>query len=376
MKDEWLKKMQAYERGELSPEEEKAFEDELEKLEAYQSHIENQTPEERKTRSNSSEAKLSKSVRKGKWRALLSNAFSAFALFMLITMVSAILTSIYYGAFSKEVQRDVTRSVFATQYPNIRMNSSGFSSGFYFNATLDGQLVKSFGSYEEDVGTFHIKNILDLWGIGSLDFYGTEHAPINTFFDPSVSNVESDWGTLERLPEGTLSEVYVTLAAPKSLDEVFQHLEPLETIYPQWYAVDVGETDEFSRSEPIGFPDDPFILDYLPAPESETMTEEKTGWFSSTGSSSSSRGIEVYGDEEVRIDIFKEMLRVVANNQRLVKNLTNHFAVSSEDALAYVNENGVQIYGLVLTGPTKELLKLQEETWVKHLRVNDSILWK
>ena len=43
--------------------------------------------------------------------------------------------------------------------------------------------------------------------------------------------------------------------------------------------------------------------------------------------------------------------------------------------IKYLESNGFQHYGVVITGPTKEVLKLQEETWVGELVVDEVSFW-
>jgi len=38
-------------------------------------------------------------------------------------------------------------------------------------------------------------------------------------------------------------------------------------------------------------------------------------------------------------------------------------------------QNGIHLYGAVITGPVKELLTLREVSWVQDLRVGEVRLW-
>ena len=46
-----------------------------------------------------------------------------------------------------------------------------------------------------------------------------------------------------------------------------------------------------------------------------------------------------------------------------------------EDRIAYMKENGVNMFGVVVTGPTKEILKLKDEQWVGGMKVGEVRLW-
>ena len=49
--------------------------------------------------------------------------------------------------------------------------------------------------------------------------------------------------------------------------------------------------------------------------------------------------------------------------------------IDVDASLAYVEQNGVRLYGAVITGPVKELLTLREVPWVHDLRVGEVRLW-
>lgn len=41
----------------------------------------------------------------------------------------------------------------------------------------------------------------------------------------------------------------------------------------------------------------------------------------------------------------------------------------------YVKDNGVKVYGIVITGPSKELLKLQNSPHVRYATLGDIEVW-
>ena len=41
----------------------------------------------------------------------------------------------------------------------------------------------------------------------------------------------------------------------------------------------------------------------------------------------------------------------------------------------YVKDNGVKVYGIVITGPSKELLKLQNSPHVRYATLGDIEIW-
>lgn len=40
-----------------------------------------------------------------------------------------------------------------------------------------------------------------------------------------------------------------------------------------------------------------------------------------------------------------------------------------------MKENGVNMFGVVVTGPTREILKLKDEQWVGGMKVGEVRLW-
>lgn len=65
--------------------------------------------------------------------------------------------------------------------------------------------------------------------------------------------------------------------------------------------------------------------------------------------------------------------KYVKNDKELMKDNSINNGVGSK--AAYVIKNGLIIYGLQLTGPTKELLKLQDSLDIRYENVTDVDFW-
>lgn len=91
MKRTFEEKLQAYEKGELTEEERKAFEKELDTLENI---FENG---EKQNNNNSFNKKEQKILRRGKWKARIQTAFFVFIIFIGVLFISMIGTGIYYS---------------------------------------------------------------------------------------------------------------------------------------------------------------------------------------------------------------------------------------------------------------------------------------
>lgn len=80
------------------------------------------------------------------------------------------------------------------------------------------------------------------------------------------------------------------------------------------------------------------------------------------------------GDEgKLREENFLKTLKLMQTYRSITKQIVPSFKI--DEAINYLEANGVKLYGAVVTGPTKELLKLQEEAWVKTARVGEVRLW-
>jgi len=83
--------------------------------------------------------------------------------------------------------------------------------------------------------------------------------------------------------------------------------------------------------------------------------------------------LDTYGDGELRNAHFIKSLRLMQEYKLISERVAPFIDVDA--SLAYVEENGVHLYGAVITGPVKELLTLREVSWVHDLRVGEVRLW-
>ncbi|WP_176544548.1 anti sigma factor C-terminal domain-containing protein, partial [Bacillus thuringiensis] len=78
-------------------------------------------------------------------------------------------------------------------------------------------------------------------------------------------------------------------------------------------------------------------------------------------------------DTETPEDTVIEMIRILSTHTETVSKI----AIIPEKELKldkryqYVKDNGVKVYGIVITGPSKELLKLQNSPHVRYATLGD-----
>ena len=82
-------------------------------------------------------------------------------------------------------------------------------------------------------------------------------------------------------------------------------------------------------------------------------------------------------DSAIREEYFMSNMEFLLNNEGLAKKLYrgNPSELLLQKRFAYLQEKGIQVYGLVVTGPTKELLKLRDLEGVHSPAVGDVQLW-
>lgn len=189
--------------------------------------------------------------------------------------------------------------------------------------------------------------------------------------DPRTGKVTSSqinngvWKTLEKLPEGTVAELAfstTTFMEPKKLTKM---LEPYD-VEVVWMPIYTGEFKSFDA-----FP-----------------TGEGSVNLTIYDSFGLSGGLKV-SDDYSKIWVGQNLTNGVRDSQRVMlenmeKLLNNEKKSYIEDFLGlsylqerydYLKKNGFQAYGAVVTGPTKELLKLKNIEGVSNQKLGDVELW-
>ncbi|MBE9913355.1 hypothetical protein G8C92_04765 [Paenibacillus donghaensis] len=390
MTDDFRRKLQDYKDGKLADEERAELERELEKMEVYQSYLDEMMGSEEGTGTKSEaltsreekmhkrEAKL---LRKGKWKFRFGTLLTLFSLFIWFTFLSGIGSAIYFSAGEPDVNdvlKDVVESAIAVGYPNVSVHMSS-NSGMYFNLKLNGKMTKRVGDERVEVGDLS-GNFLFSW-LRTYDFAWLDQETNNKFFYfPSDQSIDSsrEWKRLDKLPEGTVAEAYVSYKQLYPTGDFLKLFEGKQ-IEPLWFAVDNGEAMAKGKkgfdpiiTSPIGFPAYP---NWHPGDGKVTKGEtHKTGLFTSFSTSSTSYpAIEQYGSAKIRNENFIKSLRILAEHKMAASRLIPF--VDMKESLEYLEKNGVKIYGAVVTGPTKEILKLKEDPAVSGIHVGKVALW-
>lgn len=189
--------------------------------------------------------------------------------------------------------------------------------------------------------------------------------------DPRTGKVTSSqinngvWKTLEKLPEGTVAELAFSTTTFMEPKKLIKMLEPYD-VEVVWMPIYTGEFKSF----------DPF------------PTGEGSVNLTIYDSFGLSGGLKV-SDDYSKIWVGQNLTNGVRDSQRVMlenmeKLLNNEKKSYIEDFLGlsylqerydYLKKNGFQAYGAVVTGPTKELLKLKNIEGVSNQKLGDVELW-
>ena len=353
--------------GKLPEKKKKEFEAELERLEEYQAIIdenigdaEEETTIENKT-SIINQAKL---LRRSKWKARFQNALTAIGIIFIITFIGwfsmftcKLLTQRYYNSGNHKVQiyQDVVSSLVAVTQPNVRVRSNMGNSGTFFTLNIKTELSKTVGREDIKAGYMNMKFSFDKVKYPDRK-WDLNQGPNHTFLYPNPSKWKgyaTDWKKLEILGEGTVVEAFISLDKFYETEEILQKFKDKE-LSLLWFAVDTG-ADAIVEDRPnfmtysLGFPTN------VPVIHGED--------------------IEFYSSGKLRNENFITTLGLLKKYESIADTLVLNSKLDLQRRLDYVNKNGVKIYGVVVTGPSKEILKLKDEQWITNMRTGEVMLW-
>lgn len=379
MTERFKQQLKDYAEGKLSGEEQAELEREMAKLEAYQEHMEDmlenkdrQFFHESKHESPELNPKKAKRLMKsGKRKARFWSVGTVFGLFVILTFLNSAITSVYYSTgkpIRQDFYRDVLSSAVAVSRPNTTVALSSGPTGILsmkYSGMLNKQIGTEYvaaGAYEQTIRLNQsLGNGTDPYRQGGSSNGVYFHLPESV--DQERSSVQ--WNRLSMLPEGTVAEAFVSLDRYYTTDEALKLLSDFD-LKLLWLAVYTGEdkgADAGFVYQPLGFPLNP-IWHY---DDIESIVRD--------GSMTTTKypAIQETGDGERRDQNFIDTLKLLQKQKSITSAIVPFSQIKK--ALAYVEENGVSIYGLVLTGPSKELLKLQEAPVIKDIQLGEVRLW-
>ncbi|MDT8860383.1 anti-sigma factor [Alkalihalobacillus sp. MEB130] len=316
---------------------------------------------------------------KTKWKNRAKNVWMIFLIVIVGSIVSALLTAFYYGFGSTEggigeKASQVLRTATQMTMPNVYLGGGGINTNVFFTMNMDFHIGKQLGRENKGLGRLHGKMFFHQltvnreWADGQYDvkLYFLHPHSVETQPEREQSfykeTLDETFETLKILPEGTVSEVAITFDQLYDLDDVYDLLEGYEFDIV-WYAIDTGVEGD----------GDPHRSPYLSANSGILGFHERSIFDLSGGNGS----IETRGEGQKRADAFKRGLHLLAENEKLANRYVWYMEEDKtlEERYHFVEENGVKTYGVVVTGPTKELLALQENDFIIYATLGEVDFW-
>ncbi|MFF2885922.1 anti sigma factor C-terminal domain-containing protein [Paenibacillus sp. NPDC057967] len=371
-----------YLRGECTPEEERQAEEHLEQCPACQERLDQAmaaqaplVPPTTTEQAAPSSGKQQRWMRRAKWRNRVSTAVNLLSAFILLSILSGITTGLLYGLGGSSSTSERLPKVLGTAVgmtvPNLNVNSGGVSTGFYFNLSMDYKMSKQVGRQEQLYGILHgdmrfnLLNVKREWfggGYQSNLYFAYPETPGSLTDEDRQYERDRDndvWKALEMLPEGTVSELAVSLDAAYSLEEIYAMFQTYDMDIV-WYAFDTGLEQDSARQG-----------NFLSGWSGELwgMSSDLMLRYASYSS-----GLKVWGDGPAKEQAFLRGLQELQKNERWVRKLV-HADPKLQKRIEYVSEHGARSYGLIVTGPTKELLKLRENVHITRPALGETDWW-
>ncbi|WP_153465461.1 anti-sigma factor [Sediminibacillus terrae] len=367
MTEEWKTKLKKYYQGKLSDEEAKEVEADLEKLDAYQSVIDEELDADEHRddaalpENDLPDGKAAKMVRSSIRHARFSLIAYVVMIVLLIYPVMTMASYLYYGWGNKanRLIDAAIETVYVTE-PNVSLEEMEIEEEVgLFSLDVNMDLFKRIGDKDIKLGDWEVGYQFDQAEPPSRD-YITETPPEDIpYYDTkklyhpeaSITNHDTDaWDTLEKLPEGTVAEAYLSLNdlhQPDSMREITEGLD----IEWRWYAIDTGLEASGKSSEggylaPIGYP----------------AQTDPDAW-------------SPYHDGKPNAEQFMDSLRFLEDYEQQAVDIAHAKWLDLDERIDYLEGHGIKAYGGVVTGPSKEILKLQDNESVRAIYLGEVRLW-
>ncbi|MRG87188.1 anti-sigma factor [Salinibacillus xinjiangensis] len=363
MSEEWKQKLKKYYEGSLTDKEAEQLEKELEKLDAYQEVISEELEQDSQLNNQEDDLppdKVGKMLKNSIRNARFSLA--AYIIMMLLLIYPLMLMASYlYYAFDQKAEDLIQipiHTVYVTE-PNVSLEEMDIERKFgLFTFDVNMDLYKRVGKRDIKLGDWEVT-----YKFSDAEFpnrnYIVENAPKEIpFYDTkklyhpeaTITNRDGGWERLEKLPEGTVAEVYVSLkdlTKPEDMSKVINGLD----VEWRWYAINTGleakgKSLEGGYLTPIGYPAQP----------------DPNGW-------------SPYHSRESNEKQFLNSLRFLKKYEQQAVDIAHAKWLDLDYRFNYIEKNGLESYGGVITGPTKEILKLKDNPSIRNISIGEVRLW-
>lgn len=296
--------------------------------------------------------------------------------FIVLSIYSGVLQAIGYN--SKAYQQAHFYSQLAIEWtiPNVRANLAplGWEMSLLGLGKTEFPVYKRIGtgaSYSGDAEL--IKSIFPTHVSRNMETIGNEQVTDFSFAYPVHPgtgeklhqwNDTTAWETLEMLPEGTVGELAFSTTEILPAKELLERLEKYD-LDVTWMALHTGEYETYKPSYYTEVENEIFSLP-LGLVGGYTMYEDFMGggMFDT---------VELHTLEESEQAMLTNIKAILEKSEAYREQFLG--LPDLEERLSYLNEEGFNVYGAVVTGPSKELLKLKDEEGIVTPQLGKVELW-
>ncbi|MGE1130078.1 anti-sigma factor [Bacillus wiedmannii] len=363
---EFKKLWEKYENGTLTHDEQEQLENHIETCEECEAYLNELLSKSEPIKKRLPPQNLKVPFWKIKWKQRWQTFSFVLAVCIAIYFFGHFSSSLYFYNMKKLAEVDeIPALALEATMPNSRSTSGSIKIKPFFRTENEMNLFKTVGKKELPIGTVTTRSFLSSITVTNQSWANRAYSKKLSFVHPKIKEEASlkesskkVWDTLGKIHEGTVAEVAISFDKAYTLQEVesilysaFEAQEMPPT--PLWYALDTGQErineDDFilHSGEVIGF------REHIDLPDSEAE-QPKTK-----------------EDEVIK------MMRVLSEHKKTVSEATRtrEKDLNLDKRYQYVKDNGVKVYGIVITGPSKELLKLQSSPHVRYATLGDIEVW-
>ncbi len=333
-------------------------------------------------------------LRRAKYKNRVNIALFLLGLFIILNIAGSLLSSLYYtwGGEDSRLYRTQKTAALVTEFtfPNVTMPiiTSPFPTAFtgagwghstinikpYFAAHGNYALQKKIGKQEYGIGQLDIKQFFSSMNI-NWQWQDNSYQDYLYFYHPQqlqdtesgtmqfdLTSSEPIWQALEILPEGTVAEMSLSFKQTYSIQQVKDLLSDYD-LDITWYAIATGLETNPQYDDDRQSPQSAFRGVWGVPDLSSNMLR----------SNSTVRMDDASVREEYLLESMEFLMQNEKTAQRVFRGPSEFLQV--EKRYKYIQENGINVYGVVVTGPTKELLKLKELDLVHSPGLGEIKLW-
>lgn len=260
--------------------------------------------------------------------------------------------------------------------PNLQEDFGSIESAEitpFLTQKISYPVYKMIGKEPELVGTKQLaKRLVPMYSTNQTDYLKPKNEQEYTFYLPEhpktgskleANEIPSVWTRLDKVHEGTVAELSFSTKKYMTPEEMLEFLKPYD-LDVLWMPLYTGELKDFevgnwgsSNSlsvDPFGFTGGRDAHEGFLSTSKNLLFEELT--------------------DENKKRMLKQMKNLMENESASYRE--NFLGLSHlEERYNYLRKEGFQVYGAVVTGPVKELLKLKENEQIQGANLGDMSYW-